>query len=381
MALSMFVLGDQAVAVSDNEPLVEERFETDLGVWSLVGSDSIEIIAEPETQDNHVLQLTPQRGKYAHAIFSLSEEWSDIRIEGKFLFPTDGDGYLGFIYNYQNKDGRKDFGCIYVKSNGNYIRVSPHHDGNPSWRLYEELKVYLTGAQRIEVGKWYRFRLDVLAHRASLYLVDMETPVRTFDWIQRSGAFGFEARPGGGEPVWVDDVVVTRLARQIPEDPDQAVAVESGAAGTLLTTWEVQGPFDEDDRELESPRLDNLVEAEWHSKRTDERGAVITALDSDFNVTPKNVLYLRTAFSSPESSARVLTVSTANKLDIWLNDDYVGAIEPDSYIWSDFLSNPEHSGSRLTLEVRKGPNRLVFRVDGSRFAGGGLFAALILGQE
>lgn len=103
MALSMPVWATQADPVSenmpaDNQPLVDERFEVDLGAWSLVGAESIEIIVDP----------------------------------------------------------------------------------------------------------WYRFRLDVAAQRASLYLVDMDTPVRTFDWIHKQGAFGFEARPGGGEPVWVD---------------------------------------------------------------------------------------------------------------------------------------------------------------------------------
>jgi hypothetical protein len=106
---------------------------------------------------------------------------SHVRMEGRFLFPTEGDGYLGFIYNHQKGSARADFGVIYVKSNGSYVRVSPHYDGNPSWRLYEEMKTPPEGDRKIQPYTWYDFRLDVHDHTATLFIGDMENPVVSFD--------------------------------------------------------------------------------------------------------------------------------------------------------------------------------------------------------
>ena len=373
LVMSISAGGSPIFSQVEETVLVHEDFEGDLTAWSLVNSDSIEIILDPGDAANHVLQLTPEKKKYTHAIFEPSRGWRDYRIEGRFLFPEEGDGYLGFIYNYQERDGRKDFGCIYVKSNGNYIRVSPHHDGNPSWRLYEELKVELTGEQRIEVGRWYRFRLDVDDSHAALYLVDMETPARTFDWVHDQGAFGLEARPGGGAPVWVDDVVVTRLdthggrPESTPADPPEE----------LLTTWEIQGPFEEHLDEEGLPGIVQLDSGDWRPKSTDPRGAVVAALDFDTNASNRGVVYLRAMYSVSDRSRQELAISTVNRLHVWLNWDFVGAVEPESYIWSDFLTNPDHAGTRLEIDSKPGNNEIIIRLDGERFAGGGFFLGLV----
>jgi hypothetical protein len=359
------------------EMLVDENFESDLAAWSRVNVERIEIVADPAAPDNHVIQLTPEKGEYTHAIYDASKDWSHLRIEGRFLFPTEGDGYLGLIYNYQERDGRKDFGCIYVKSNGNYIRVSPHHDGNPSWRLYEELKVELAGARRIEVGRWYQFRLDVVGHRAQLFLVDMETPILIFDWLHDHGAFGLEARPGGGAPVWVDDLKVTQLdERDDPGPPTELV----GQSTDLVTGWEIQGPFDEAEARPYEAAIKHLDETGWRDKSTDERGAVIAAFDFDINSSPRSVVYLRTKVSSPNMGSRQLALSTANRLQIWVNGEYLAEVEPTNHIWSDFLTDPAHTGTRLDIELQPGENEIVIRLDGDRFAGGGFLAALISGD-
>lgn len=357
--------------------LVVEGFESDLSAWSLVNAEQIEIIPDPAAPNNHVIQLTPEKGEYTHAIYEGSNDWSHLRIEGRFLFPTDGDGYLGFIYNYQERDGRKGFGCIYVKSNGNYIRVSPHHDGNPSWRLYEEFKVELTGARRIEVGKWNQFRLEVVGHRAHLFVTDMETPIVIFDWLHDHGAFGLEARPGGGAPVWVDDLKVTQLdARGDPLPPTEL----TGQSTRLLTGWEIQGPFDEAGPRPDKAGTEHLDETGWRVKPTDARGAVIAALDFDVNSSPRSIVYLRTKVISPNAVARQLALSTVNKLHVWVNGEYLAEAEPTNYIWSDFLTNPAHTGTRLDIELQSGENEIMIRLDGNRFAGGGFFAALISGE-
>jgi hypothetical protein len=374
--LSVFALLTGAQTPQSGQ-LVDERFESDLGAWSRVNQERIEIVADPAAPGNHVIQLTPENGEYTHAIYETSRDWSDLRIEGRFLFPIQGDGYLGLIYNYQERDGRKDFGCIYVKSNGDYVRVSPHHDGNPSWRLYEELKVGLTGARRIEVGEWYRFRLDVVGQRARFFLVDMETSILTFDWLHDHGAFGLEARPGGGAPVWVDDLKVTRLDEQAKGSPPAEVA---GQSTELLTEWEIQGPFDEAETRPDESGIKHLNENGWRIKSTDERGAVIAALDFDINSSPRSVVYLRTKVSNPRRTTRQFALSTANRLQIWVNGEYLAEVEATNYIWSDFLTNPAHTGTRLDVELRPGENEIVIRLDGNRFAGGGFFAALISGN-
>ena len=357
--------------------LVDERFESDLAAWSRVNAERIEIVADPDAPDNHVIQLTPEKGEYTHAIYEASRDWSHLRIEGRFLFPAEGDGYLGLIYNYQERDGRKDFGCIYVKSNGNYIRVSPHHDGNPSWRLYEELKVELTGERRIEVGEWYRFRLDVVGHRAQLFLVDLETPIVTFDWLHDHGAFGLEARPGGGAPVWVDDLKVAQLDER--GDPGPPTGLTGQSTG-LLTGWEIQGPLAEPEGRPNEAGITHLDETGWLKKPTDERGAVIAALDFDINSSPRSIVYLRTMVSSPHMVARQLALSTVNRLQVWVNGEYLAEVGPTNYIWSDFLTNASHTGTRLDIELQPGDNEIVIRLDGDRFAGGGFFAALINGD-
>ena len=177
-----------------------DDFESGLGRWTVESPDSIEILIEPGSK-NHVLRLSPERGGYVHTLLVESSGWHDVRFEGRFLFPTDGHGYLGFLYNHQETPGRTDFGCLYVKSNGSYIRASPHYDGNPSWRLYEDFRVDLEGERRIRARNWHRFRLDVLANVAELYIDDMSSPAASFDlFAGTSGALGLEARPRGVEP-------------------------------------------------------------------------------------------------------------------------------------------------------------------------------------
>ena len=77
--------------------------------------------------------------------------------------------------------------------------------------------------------------------------------------------------------------------------------------------------------------------------------------------------------------ARQLALCTANRMQIWVNGEYLAEVEPTNYIWSDFLTNPAHTGTRLDIELQPGENEIVIRLDGERFAGGGFFAALISG--
>jgi hypothetical protein len=361
------------VAIGAEEPLARDDFEHDLSQWLTVGPEgNVRIVPEDGTEaDNHVLELVPLQGGFVHTLLRGSEGWTNVRIDGRVLFPTNGDGYLGLIYNHRRRGSRTDFGCIYVKGNGSYIRVSPHRDGNPSWRLYEELKVPLEGPRTIVPNRWYRFRLDVVGREARFAFGDLAQPLVLFDGIEMDrGAIGLEARPGRGDPVWVDDIVVRRFGAITAAGPDTRAKPVSP---TLLTQWEAFGPF---------ARPNNAVESGGEapvprSVVADERGMVITGRFTDFLGGDRHLAYLRTTLEGGEDGARRdLVFSTANRIDAWLDGRHLGTVEPQDYVWTDFLSTPEHVAARFPVTLSPGPNNLLLRVDGSRFAGGGFLAAV-----
>ena len=364
--IALRALSLAAFATASAEPLIVEDFEIGLNRWSPSPVEQIVIVPEAET-DNRVLQLTPNPRSFSHVLLAQTLPSSNLRMEGRFLFPTEGDGYLGFIYNYQQTDERMDFGVIYVKSNGSYLRVSPHFDGNPSWRLHEERKVNLVDDQQIEVGRWHSFRLDVHGHRATLAIGDLERPLVTFSGSPTgSGRLGLEARPGGGEAVWVDDVVVSSL--------------DGEAAPSMFRTaeqWQYAGPFEPTDEiDLQAPALDD---PSWQPVPVDDRGALTTGLLTQFRSGERSWVYLRHRFTVAEGEAGPtwLAASSANRLDVWFNGYFRGVVAPERFIWEDFIDNPSRPGARLPLAPSVGENEIVIRVHGRRFAGGGMFLTVL----
>jgi len=387
LALSMMSpIGPSPAPAGVNDVLLlEEDFESGISRWSLDNADSITIVSEPDSDGNRVLLLTPEEDTFTHAILEESSDWSDIRVEGRFLFPSEGDGYLGLIYNYQQMRGddglaRMDFGCIYIKSNGSYVRVSPHYDGNPSWRLYEEYRFDLVGDRRIEVGRWYEFRLDVRGRAAELFIEDMSVPVVRFEQTPNaSGAIGLEARPGGGEPVWVDDVRVSELSSGAGAVRSPATSQSAGRARGAR--WEILGPFDsEESFDFETPEL---AAGDWQSIRPDPHGLFITGRTTQYRSGDHDVAYLRTRFGVSELQAAPtwLAISSANRLDVWLNGYYRGTVAGESFIWSDYLTSKTHPGARIPLLPDIGENKILIRVHGRRFAGGGLYLDLLRPPE
>ena len=363
-----------ASPVSAQTLIFSEDFETDLRQWVSLAPEFVEVIGEPRSA-NRVLMLTPKPEGFSHVLVKGSEEYKNVRMEGRFLFPTEGDGYLGFIYNHQKSENRTDFGCIYVKSNGSYIRMSPHYDGNPSWRLYEELKVSLDGARRIQTGAWYQFRLDVISNYATLYVDDMSTPVAEFDlFLRTGGALGLEARPGRGEPVWVDDVRVYEL----PSDID--VLQERQALASTLTAWKAySGAVDTMSTDTATPEFQATG---WYEISPDRRGAVITGKLTQFTTGDNYIVYLRAKFNVDDPPAPGwLAFSSANQLDVWLNGMYRGSVAPDLYIWADHATSAIHSGARLPVEPIAGENEVLIRVHGDTFAAGGFFAKFLTPSE
>jgi hypothetical protein len=105
-----------------------DNFEGDLSRWILIGDKSIKIINSNDPIHRQVMELKPNGAVYA--LIKDSNKWGGIRITGELLFPDNQHNYFGLIYNYQNNRSRLDFGSIYIKGNGSYIRVNPHRDGN-----------------------------------------------------------------------------------------------------------------------------------------------------------------------------------------------------------------------------------------------------------
>ena len=361
--LCLLLLGGSASA---GEVLFGDDFESGLDRWRLSGPSSARIRPEPGT-GNRVLELTPQTGGFSHAVIAHWPHRGNFRMEGRFQFPTQGDGYLGLIYNYREHDERTDFGCLYVKSNGSYLRASPHYDGNPSWRLYESYRVDLAGREQIASGTWYSFRLDVRGKEARLTVGASPAATLAFGPAPNSsGTFGLEARPGRGEPVWVDDLRISRLGH----DGDIAAAGPMAQPDPARDAWEYYGPL--------SPAADTAVASPpdhgWQRLLPDARGALITGAISQFRSGDKTMLYLRTRFDAGDTpQPGWLAVSSANRVEVWLNGEFLATLEPQDFIWADHATNPEHRGHRLPLMPSAGRNDILLRVHGDRFAGGGLF--------
>ena len=84
------------------------------------------------------------------------------------------------------------------------------------------------------------------------------------------------------------------------------------------------------------------------------------------------------SFARPDEGSRNrLALSAANRIDVWFNGYYRGTVAPERFIWSDYLSSAEHPGARIPLSPRVGENRIVLRVHGRNFAGGGFYADLV----
>lgn len=355
-------------------PGAAENFERTLEAWQIVGpSENVRIVPEPGAPANHVLELMPKEGGFVHALWSGAGSLTDLRLEGRLLFPTAGDGYLGLIYGYTRGEGRTDFGVLYVKGNGSYVSVSPHFDGNPSWRLYEEMRTALEGPQRIEPRRWYPFRLDVVGSEARLYFIDMETPVVRFDGVRfGAGPVGLEARPGRGDPVWVDDLQVGPLpADAAPLPPLRRDPVDP----SLLTRWDVVGLAEQADPALEAS--DHRLLRTLATIEADQRGMIQSGRVTEYANGKRRVGYLRATLRGADPPRPMeLVFSSANRLQLWLDGGALGSVAPDDHAWRDLLTNPERRLARVPFTLGPGEHTLLVRVEGDRFAGGGFYAAL-----
>jgi hypothetical protein len=363
-----------------------DSFDGDLSSWILVGEHAIHIIDSGDPAHGPVLELDANGN--VHALVKTSEQWGALRIEADILFPDDKDNYLGLIYNYQAGKARTDFGCLYIKGNGSYIRANPWYDGNASRLLYEEYRTKLEGEDSITVGRWHRIRAEVMGNACHFYVGDMSKPKITFDLFHGDeGLVGFQPRIAGW-PVWVDNVIVTSIDRLSYAGP--AVPAIDYEPEALLTEWEVVGPLHQPAKEIEQAGdiqgasvVISGVRHPWRPFETDRRGAVITARITEYS-GERPVAYFRNLVHSETDREGTLHLTTADEIALWLNRRFEGFVYRDGYIsrsndwnvWHDFWRNPDHAGRRIPIRLRAGKNVMLIRVRNGDFATGGFFARI-----
>jgi len=362
----------------------QDDFSGDFSGWKLINEQFIKIIDSNDPEHGKVLALHPNGN--VHALVNNSEKWGAIRVEAQILFPDDKHNYFGLIYNYTQENSRIDFGSIYIKGNGSYIRVNPWRDGNASRLLYEEYKTRLIDDQAIKINKWHNIKAEILGNVCHFYVGDMATPKLTFDLFEKSSGFvGFKPRVTGW-PVWIDNVKVTSIKKlnyngtNIPKveyEPD-----------SLLIAWESIGPFRKQIKEIEygsgASKSTIMVDGEtfaWEPFSVDKRGAVITGKLTEYT-SERSIAYFRTIITSKIQKAMVLHFSTTDEISLWVNGRFYGFIYRDGYVslpkndwnaWYDFWKNPEHAGRKVPIELEPGENQILIRVTNGQFASGGFF--------
>lgn len=300
-----------------------------------------------------------------------SETWGGVRIEGEVLFPTDEHSYFGVIYNYRRRGERQDFGLIYIKGNGSYIRVNPHRDFNVGRTLYEEFRTALEGDAAIVIGQWQRFRVEVIGAECHFYVGDAQHPQVTFSYLELDrGAVGMHPRSVGAD-VWVDNVVITSIDAFTYDGPPRPGRIYEPEQ--LVTDWEVAGPFAGSRDDL-ARRPGDFVDA-WRPFATDARGAVITGRVVDAH-GPRKEAYFRTRFEAERAGEAVLHLSSVDDMALWINGRFWWFIPRGRLAWYDFWKNPEHAGRRIPIPLRAGSNEIVIRVRGGVYASGGFFARI-----
>jgi hypothetical protein len=357
-------LAAQSNDARDGAVLFTDDFERGLAAWRIHG-DGVATQDSGDPAHGRVMELSPH-GDVA-ALIANSDRWGATRMEGEMLFPTNVDNYLGFVYNFRERNGRMDFGLVYVKGNDSYLQANPHRDFNVSRLIYPEHRTALAGVSAIVTGRWQRFAIEVVGRACHVYVGGTETPQMTFDHFELdSGAIGLQPRSVGGD-VWVDNVRVRRISRlSYSGAPVPAIDYTPDA---LLRDWQVAGPFDRARDDIAR----HPSKAAWRPLATDGRGAVITGAVVD-TLGPQTVAYFRTQVMADSAKDASLELGTADDLAIWINGRFHWFLARQAAAWFDFFSNPKHAGESIPLPLRPGANDIVIRVRGGVYATGGFFA-------
>ncbi len=361
-----------AVSKASSPPgavLFADDFSRDLTRWEMHGDAAVRIRESGDPVRGAVLELVPNGDVLA--LMKGSDAWRRVRVEGRMLFPSAIDNYLGLVYNAVHRAGRWDFGLVYVKGNNGYLQLNPHRDFNVSRTLYPEFRVPLTGDAAVETGEWQTFAFEVVDTAMHVYIGPSNVPQMTYAAYERaSGLLGLQPRSVGG-PVWVDDVSVRAIDR-LSYDGGARPSPSASLDG-LLTSWRLAGPFERtNDRIAQRP----AAFGSWAAVATDARGAVVTGRDVDYH-GPRTVAYYRATIPSSSGRQAELAFGTVDDLAIWINGHFEGFVPRQDNAWFDVHVNPAHPGRRVPVTLRQGTNDVVVRVRGGVYASGGFFSRLI----
>lgn len=371
-------------AAAQAAPLFQDDFESGtLRGWSFPWGAGHRLVDTGDVSRGHALELQVA-SRPVFALMRGSEGWGNVRIEGVVRFPEDVNNYLGFIYRYRDDGRRIDFGDVYIKGNGSYVRANPHYDTNVGRTLYEEFRTPLQGAAAIVVGEWKAFALEVVGSEAHLYVGEGRAPVVTFPFYAGDqGAFGFEPRNPGGA-VWIDDVRVRAIEGFSWTGPPRPGV--DYTPGALLTDWQVLGPLEAmqpgvEDGPYDAARVveDDGRRVAWRPFPTDARGAVVTARVTEYR-GGRRVAYFHTAIPASHDSTAELALSSVDDLAVWLDGRFLGFAAGQDAAWWDVGVDPDHPPIRASLSLHEGMNHLVIRVVGGSYASGGFFARLLPGS-
>lgn len=345
-----------------------DSFDSGLRHWIVAGSSAVDV---HDAGGDHGRVLRLRADGDVHALVRGSDRWGDLAIEGEVLFPKPGDAYLGVVYGFREERGRQDFGLIYLKvGRRNYLQANPHRDYNVTRTFYPEFEAPLAGASDVRIGEWQRFRMEVVAGVAHFYVGDVHRPQLTFPIPEsHAGLVGLQPRSVGNE-VWVDNVVVSSIARHRYQGPPIPATAATRAQPSGLR-WDVLGPLARTEDGVVRGAAPQTVA--WRPLHPDPRGGIATAEVVDFH-GPNTVAYFRTRVHDPVGGTAVLRFSSVDDLALWVNGRFQGFLAAAEHAWADVGENRDHPGTRVGITLRSGVNEIVLRVRGGRYAAGGFFA-------
>src|SRR5205823_3135901 len=139
MKIFLIVLSITLMINAQGQVTVKDDFESAPVHWDFFNPSKF-VYTTVAGDHHHVMRLIPG-GPNIYMLIKGTEKLKDLRIEGDVMFPDSLDAYFGVIYNYSIHDDRNDYGCIYIKGNGNYLWANPHRNGNVSRELYNDFKI------------------------------------------------------------------------------------------------------------------------------------------------------------------------------------------------------------------------------------------------
>jgi len=386
-----------------------EDFEKGLSKWDLINSHRAGIVDSGQGEHGKVLALR-SGGPGVYALIKDSKDWSDYQVEGQVYFTSHSLHYMGFIYHYNENDTRVDFGSIFLLGpfgdefqnyyrnyrsfadnppdhfTGNVVLVNPHRDSNASRLLYTETWVHLTGENAAPPGKWQTFKAQVLGNTCHFYVGDMKVPLITHDFFEfSSGRVGFKPRFVGSE-IRLDNIKVTGI-KELSYKGENKPKRANYKPQQLITNWDALGPFSRPHKEVETTAYAGDKEYSqdgwnhrWQKFATDGRGCVVSGrLTERFN--GRWIAYYHTVIESPQAGSATLEFSTTNPLNIFVNNKLASKISHQFVCWHDFWENPDHMGQKIIIDLNKGKNHVIVRVNGGRYGGDGFYARCTINKE